>query len=335
MLNKIYEKSKKFIKNNYKTLLVLLFIVIIFNVNLDYEIYSPGGLLNINDRIEVKNGYASKGNFNLTYVSAKKGVLPFVLLSYIIQNWDLIPLEEERIDNESYDEIVERNKVFLEEGMNNSIIAAFEEAGEKYKVKSSKIKVLYVLEEADTDIKVGDEILTVNGNEVNKNTDITNILNNYNENDIIKVKILRNGKEKEVDSRVSIIEGEKIIGLLLVNIYDIDTYGKIDIKYKNNEGGSSGGLMNALYIYDSLIKEDLTKGLSIAGTGTIDEEGNVGDIGGVKYKILGASKNKADVFLTPYGNYEEAVKVKKDYDLDIKVIKIKTLKEAIKKLQEL
>ena len=48
-----------------------------------------------------------------------------------------------------------------------------------------------------------------------------------------------------------------------------------------------------LAIYKELIEEDITHGLKIVGTGTIDELGNVGEIDGVKYKILGAVKNKA------------------------------------------
>ena len=57
----------------------------------------------------------------------------------------------------------------------------------------------------------------------------------------------------------------------------------------------------ALLIYDYLTEEDITKGRTIVGTGTIDENGNVGSIGGVKYKLKGAVKNKAEIFLVPNG----------------------------------
>ena len=310
MLNKIYEKTKDFIKNNYKTLLIMLFLIVIFNIKLDYDIYSPGGLLNIDDRIEVENSDETSGSYNLTYVSAKKGILPFVLLSYVIKDWDLVSLDEERIEDESYEEIVERNKIYLEEGMNNSVIAAFDEAGETYKINSSKVKVLYILSDAETSLKVGDEIVSVEGNKVNKSSELIKIIQGKNVGDNLTIKVIRNEKEKEVTAEVKEIENEKIIGIMLVNIYDIDTFDKINIKYKNNEGGSSGGLMNALYIYDALVKEDLRNGLKIAGTGTIDELGNVGEIGGIKYKLLGASKNNADIFITPNDNYEEALKVR-------------------------
>jgi PDZ domain-containing protein len=79
---------------------------------------------------------------------------------------------------------------------------------------------------------------------------------------------------------------------------------------------------------------DLTKGLKIAGTGTIDDDGNVGEIGGVKYKLAGAVKEKADIFLVPNDtNYEEALEEQKKHNYNIKIVGISTLKEAIEYLK--
>ena len=58
----------------------------------------------------------------------------------------------------------------------------------------------------------------------------------------------------------------------------------------------------------------------------------VGEIGGVKYKLIGAVKNKADIFICPEENYEEAISVAKDKDYDIKIISAKTFDEALEKL---
>ena len=67
--------------------------------------------------------------------------------------------------------------------------------------------------------------------------------------------------------------------------------------------------MLTLAIYNSLVDKDITKGKKVVGTGTIEEDGSVGSIGGVKYKLNGAVRQKADVFLVPAGeNYEEAFK---------------------------
>ena len=102
---------------------------------------------------------------------------------------------------------------------------------------------------------------------------------------------------------------------------------------KDNESGSSGGLMMSLAIYNALTEEDITKGLNIVGTGSINSDGTVEEIGGVKYKVLAAEKNKADIFFCPVENYEEALKVKKRRKLDVEVVKVASLKEAIAYLE--
>ena len=92
--------------------------------------------------------------------------------------------------------------------------------------------------------------------------------------------------------------------------------------------------MTALAIYNALTEEDLTKGRKIVGTGAIDKDGNILEIGGVKYKLLGAEKAKADIFLCPVKNYEEALRIKEENKLDLNIIKVATLKEAIEALQK-
>ena len=72
----------------------------------------------------------------------------------------------------------------------------------------------------------------------------------------------------------------------------------------------------------------------IIGTGTIDSEGNVGIIGGIKYKLIGAVNNKAKIFLCPKDNYEEASRLAKERNYDIIIKSISTFDEAIKYLKE-
>jgi PDZ domain-containing protein len=57
--------------------------------------------------------------------------------------------------------------------------------------------------------------------------------------------------------------------------------------------------MFSLEIYNQLVPGDLTKGYRIAGTGTIDEDGKVGPIGGIRHKVVAADREKADFFFAP------------------------------------
>jgi PDZ domain-containing protein len=66
-----------------------------------------------------------------------------------------------------------------------------------------------------------------------------------------------------------------------------------------NTGGGSAGLAFALAIIAKTADPNLIAGRKVAATGTIAQNGNVGEIGGVDQKILSASLRGAEIFLMP------------------------------------
>lgn len=331
-MKKIYEKTKKFIKNNIKVIILYAVLIAVFTVPLDYEIYTPGGLIKLSDRLDVE-GYEEKGDFNLTYVGGKKGTIPLLLLSYIIPNWDIVSVDEMRIGEEEYTDIIKRGQIDLASVNQNSLIVAFEEAGYEYKINKEEIAVYYIFEEATTDLKVGDIITHINGVKVNSLEELKSKISEHEVGEEVSFTVLRNDKEEKCSGVIYESEGEKIIGIYLHSILDVETTPKVTFNYKTNENGSSGGLMSTLQIYNTLINEDITKGDVIAGTGTIELDGTVGEISGIKYKLIGAVKNGADVFIAPTNNYEEALKVKEENNYDIEIIEATTFKEVVEKLK--
>lgn len=92
-----------------------------------------------------------------------------------------------------------------------------------------------------------------------------------------------------------------------------------------NIGGPSAGMMFALGIIDRLTPGDMTGGASIAGTGTISYDGEVGAIGGIRQKMWGAKRDGATWFLAPASNCDEVV----DHEPDgLSVVAVSTLEEA-------
>ena len=333
MINKIYEKIKHIIKENISFLVSLVVVFLVFYIELPVVIYTPGGKVDLSSRVEVEGGYKSKGELDLAYVTMVRSSIPNVLLSYVIPNWDLQKISDVVYDDMDMDQTIEVDKISMENGINNAIIAAYNEAHKEVKIKSEKLKVIYVDKNSKSNIEVGDEILFIDNKNVKNIDDIKEIIDEKDINDEIIVKIKRNEKEREIKSNLIEINGEKKLGIATLSIYELDTNPKVKVKSKKSESGSSGGLMTSLAIYNALVKEDITHGDIIIGTGTIDENGNVGDIDGIKYKILGAEKKKAKVFLCPEKNYKEAMKIKKKNKLKIEVKSVKTLKEAIEYLE--
>lgn len=333
MINKIYEKIKKFIKENYLFFIVLTVIVFLFYYEFPYIIYKSGGTINLEDRVEIEKEYKEEGEISMSYVTAIKGSAPFILLSFILPDWDLYPLDE-ITSEESYDEVLEVGREYLNEGIDNAIIAAFSESDYEIEITDTINKVVYLSEEANTTIKVGDIVNKVNGVEVDSLDEVKAYINTLVENEKVTVEVTSNEKTFE---REAIIyksdDGSLKIGIAFKTTYDYKTEIPVTVKMKDNESGSSGGLMMALAIYNALTDEDITKGLNIVGTGSILADGTVEEIGGVKYKVLAAEKNDADIFFCPKENYKEALKVKEKRDLDVKIVKVSSLADAINYLK--
>ncbi|MFJ2649840.1 PDZ domain-containing protein [Streptomyces sp. NPDC087420] len=98
----------------------------------------------------------------------------------------------------------------------------------------------------------------------------------------------------------------------------------VDIKLAD-VGGPSAGLMFALGIVDKLTPGSLTGGKFVAGTGTIDDQGKVGPIGGIEMKLVGARDAGAGYFLTPAENCAAAAS---DIPDGLTLIKVKTIADA-------
>jgi PDZ domain-containing protein len=332
MFNKVYEKVLEYIKEEYKFLIIMLILLVTMTYKLPYYVDTPGGIINISERINIDNKKL-KGTMNFAYVSEMNATIPTYLISKINKDWDLIKKEEVVYENETEEEAKFRDQLSLKEALSNALYVGFKESNEEFKIKNNKVYVTKKLKEAKTNLKVGDQIIEVDGIKINNIKELQN-LENKQEGKTIKIKVKNNKKEYERTAEYIKLEDKLIIGIALGETFEIDSNHEIDIDYKARESGPSGGMMMALTTYSYLTGEDLTKGKTIVGTGTIDKDGNVGSIGGVKYKLIGAVKNKADIFLVPNGeNYDEAIKIKKQKNYNIKIVGISNIKDAINELK--
>ncbi len=337
MFSKVYEKIKNYIKQNYKFILTLLVTYIVLTFPLPYYIYTTGGTIDINDRVEVEDGYEAKGSFNFAYVSELRATIPTYLLSMVIPSWERVKIEDYKLDeNESVEDVSFRDHISLEQANQSALKVAFEKANLPFEVVGSHHYVVYLDPNSNTDIEIGDEILELDGEKITSMDDYRNIVARHDYHDVLTMKVKRDGKELEKTIEVIEKDGEKLTGISITTLYDYQTDPEVTFHFSKAESGPSGGLMLTLSIYNKLVEEDITYGKKIVGTGTIDENGNVGEIGGVEYKLRGAEKEKADLFLVPAGqNYEDCMKIKEEENLKIKVIPVKNFDEALLALQTL
>lgn len=321
------------IKENYIFYLSIIFIILINTISFDYEIFSPGGLERLDNRIKVTDSYEYDGSFNLTYVTARKATIMNLVFAKMIPSWDIVSMDNSRVEDESFEEINERGKIYLKETSYNAIIAAFEEANLDYEVTSVDVVVSYIFNISDTNMKIGDIIKSINKEEVKDFNSLKEIISKYKENDKLEIKVLRKDKLVDCYAVLKMEDDNLIIGITLSELKNIKTNPTVEYVFENNESGSSRGLLCALDIYNKITEFDLTKGRKISGTGSINADGTVGEISGVKYKLSGAVKKGADVFIVPTNNYEEAMKLKKENNYNIEIIEADTLHNVIEKLK--
>lgn len=336
MFGKYYEKIKSFMKENFQILLFYLVFIVLFTYPLPYYISTGGGVIDTTDRVRVEGEYSSFGKLNFLYVLQLKATIPTYILANIIPTWDIESISDYQInEDESMEELEIRDKLYLEEANTSAIFVAYKSAGKEIKIHKKKNHITYLKDKSKTDLKIGDILLSVEGIEVDDIEEVRNIVTNKEVGDKLNIKVLRDDKEITCQAEVFLENSEKYIGISFLTTYDYDLEPNLELKFKNNESGPSGGLMLALTIYDKLTSEDITKGLKIAGTGTIDINGNIGQIGGVKYKLRGAVKNKMDLMIVANGeNYEECMRIKNEENLDIEIIGVSTFLDAINYLKQ-
>ena len=330
MHNKLYDKIFKLIKENFIYFLSLIIILVIFNYPLSYSVQIPGGFISLNDRVKVNNGYQESGEFGMAYVSVIKGTIPSVLASYVIPDWDAIKNSDMTYSNETITEMNLRDKLYQNEAVANAEYVAYTKSNNNITISKTKLYVGYV-DNQDSNLKANDIITKVNGVEVNSLDDILN--QEANGQDSINVDILRDNQEMNLDVPLKDFNNRKIMGVVIIPNYDLVTDPEVTISEKENESGPSGGLMMAISIYDKLTGENLSKGDKIIGTGTIDMDGTVGEIGGVKYKLIGAVNNHAKVFICPMANYEEAMNIAKEKKYNIEIVSVNNFDEAVNYLR--
>ena len=268
----------------------------------------------------------------MLYVTQYEATIPLYLTAKVLDDWDLESIKENQISNENHAEIDKRNKIMLDNSINNAIYVAYNASNKKIDVKDKKLLVVGTL--SDMELKIGDEILEVNNRKVDDFNIIKEIITESNIGDMLEFKIKRDEDIKVFNLEVKEMEDSKGIGVVIITNYEYEIDPKIELKFKRSESGSSGGMMMALSIYSAISGEDLLKGRNIAGTGTIDVDGNVGEIDGIKYKIMGAYKNNMDVVLVPSANYKEALEVVKKKKYDMEVVEVKTFNDAIEYLSK-
>jgi PDZ domain-containing protein len=194
-----------------------------------------------------------------------------------------------------------QNQVLMVDSQKDAVAAALNELGYRF---PQRIKVLQVVKGAPADgvLRVGDQIVSLDGTPVHGIASLQAAVGRNGTRKRASVGIERDGHAETVQITPVASGGSAVLGIGVGMDYTFPF--AVDIQL-NNVGGPSAGQMFALGIIDKLTPGSLNGGARVAGTGTIDNEGNIGAIGGIRQKMYGARDAGATYFLAPKSNCDE------------------------------
>ncbi|MFI1395115.1 PDZ domain-containing protein [Streptomyces sp. NPDC020681] len=210
----------------------------------------------------------------------------------------------------------------------------------------SRVVVSTVLKDtpAEDRLHAGDVIRAVDGTTVNEPGDVAKLVVKHKPGEKVVFTIVpakeaaaaeKAGKEPTGTEKVTVTTAKSetddraIVGIHAGTDHTFPF--TIDINLAD-VGGPSAGLMFSLGIVDKLTPGDLTGGKFVAGTGTIDDSGKVGPIGGIEMKLVGARNAGAEYFLTPSDNCATAAS---DIPKGLTLVKVNTIEDATKSLEKI
>jgi Lon-like protease len=299
-----------------------------------YVVLGPGPTVNTlgtDDNkavIEVKNRqtYTSTGQLRLVTV----GVQPDTDLLSAIRAWfsgdeAVVPRELIYPPGQTEEQVEQQNQQDFQESQTSAETSALRELGFPVSVTVTK---LVAGRPAAAVLKAGDVITSVDGQPVTSREKLIELITAKPAGTALAIGYTRGtGKATATIKSAAGDSNTPQIGVEVENRQPHPFELSIDL---DKIGGPSAGLMFALGIIDKLEPEDLTGGKIIAGTGTIDDEGRVGAIGGIPQKLVGAKDAHATVFLTPADNCAEALA---NAQSGLTLVKVASLDEALAALQ--
>lgn len=320
------------------SLAALVFLVMaaaIFSfVPLNYGLEAPGFTASVEPMVQLPLKYVhpASGSFILTTVIPQTPIL-FVewVYGHLDRSIKLESADQIVTSNTSVQATAQQQYHFLLDSETTAVIVGLRLAGYQVNVTGDGAMILSILPESPANglLQTGDIITSINGKPVLTPSDLTGQLALQSQGAILEIQVVRNGTMLKL--AVPTIPPAEPNGPVRIGIV-VEPHGisyhlpfPVKIVPKKVAGGPSAGLMFTLGVCNMVGSRDLTGGRKIAGTGTIDLDGNVGSIGGVQQKVIAAERAGAVYFFVPPDNYQDALAVARH----IKVIKVATAQEAI------
>jgi len=326
----------KLLKQYKKILIILsfpyLYLLLVLVAPTELSVTAPGGLNQVDDQIALE-GIVMNDHFNTIFVYSYYPLTPFQ--SWLLagdETMDINLMTERQKDTTMRDDYLQ-GQVSKHVSLKTALIQAYELAG----LEDNSIEIdyhyagLYVYYRPSriTGLEIGDEIVEINGESYLDYLHEDFIMLAYQDEVSFTIKRTHNEEISYMTVDYTYIDSDS--RMIFYPNYTIEsavpayTLPGLD----SVVGGPSGGLINTLSIYVSLLQLNIGD-LILAGTGTIEMDGTVGRIGGITQKIYTAIYENVDIFFIPESHFSEISSI--DYPYEI--VRVETVEQAVLWLNE-
>lgn len=291
--------------------------------------------------------YKTSGNLNMTTVRVTgadyRMNLVEAVYGWLAHDSVVVPHDTLYPDGKTEQQSTQENAEEFSQSQESAKVAALTELGIPV---PSRVVVSTVIKDSPAQgrLHAGDVIRDVDGTAVKRPEDVAKLVTKHEPGQDVTFTVVpaktaeaaeKARKEPVGTEKVTVTtvkapkENRAIVGIQAGTDHTFPF--DIDIKLAD-VGGPSAGLMFSLGIIDKLTPGQLTGGKFVAGTGTIDDQGKVGPIGGINMKLVGARDAGARYFLTPDDNCSSAAS---DTPSGLTLVKVKTIDDAKKSLDKI
>lgn len=245
-----------------------------------------------------------------------------VAIAWLNPSEAVIPIDRVFPANVTAEQRDAQNQAAMVNSQQDAIAAALTNLGYEYPTTVSVVS-LPTDSPAAGIIEEADQVVSVNGASVADITALRSALQTNGAGTEATLGIIRDGADQAVRVTPVDLDGSVVVGINVRMEYQFPFEVQIQL---DQVGGPSAGMMFALGIIDKLTPGAIQGGADVAGTGTIDQSGTVGAIGGIQQKLYGAKDAGADWFLAPADNCNE---VSGHIPDGLTVFSVKTLDDSL------
>lgn len=325
------------IPKSLRVITILIISILPFGViKTDYYFMSPGPPYQWDIEIVGANSYEFEGNLYQLTVRRDEANYFTYFWAKVDNSVDLYSREvilPKGVTPEQLSQISMQN---MRTSENVAIAVALSSLNFEIETKGDGVLVVGILDDSPVAGKLLQEdlITSINNEVVESITEFIGLLRTYEIGDTVSIGFIRNNVENNIQTTLIEhidYENEPMVGFLASTpnerfVFPID----VDID-TGNVGGPSAGLMMALNVYNALTEDDMTKGIKVAGTGTIEIDGSVGPVGGVKQKVISAKNAGSSLILVPTANFKD---VESYIDEETTIIAVDTFNQALEVISE-